>query len=78
MIFSWLDIEKNMLRCSLSEDRKENIMARLYYLEGQDNEFAIDEFNRIYKEILDNQHDPIVNGTNYNQTDIQNHLKKLR
>lgn len=77
-MFSWLVVEKGLLRCSLEEHRIEAIKDRLMKLEGKEDEFSISEVYDILNEIRDNQFDPIVNGVNYNQSDIMNHLKKLR
>ena len=67
-----------LLRCSLTEERKEMILERLMTLEGSEDEFSIEETFSLIDEIRGNQFDPIVNGVNYSQTDILNHLNKLR
>jgi recombinational DNA repair protein RecT len=41
-------------------------------------ELSLSEFNSIKKQLTENQLDPITAGGNYNQTDIKNHLAKLK
>ena len=74
----WYGIQKIINNSTLSEERKEQYMYRLMVLEDQENEFAQDEIKEIITIFYQSAGDPILNGTNYNMTDIKNHLRKLR
>jgi len=82
-MIDWYYIEKLMQSCSLNPDVLEASENRLLVLESliefeDDNEYYINEVYTIINKIRDNQLDPITHGTNYNQTAILKHLKKLR
>jgi hypothetical protein len=82
-MIEWYYIEKNLQLCSLNTDVLEGMINRLFVLEAMlefedDNEYFISEAYSIINTIRENQFDPITHGTNYNQTAILNHLKKLK
>jgi len=73
----WSKIEKLASSSSIDVDFK-----RLMYMEQTADIFNEDEYNeeiyRLIEYLVNNQLDPITHGRGYNQTDIKNHLKKLR
>lgn len=77
-MLNWYYIEKAFANCSLSPVEIERIRARLVQLEGEEDEFSNDEREALISSVYENQHDRIMMGFNYNQTDIKNHLKKLK
>lgn len=60
------------------QEKRERIEDRLLDLEGMEDEFSLFEFESIMQDLKDNQLDPLTHGTNYNQTDIKYHLKRLK
>lgn len=52
--------------------------GRVDYINENWNEFTEQEYYDLIQHLKDNELDPITQGRNYNQTDIKNHLKKLR
>ena len=52
--------------------------GRVDYINENWNEFTEREYYDLIQHLKDNELDPITQGRNYNQTDIKNHLKKLR
>jgi len=52
--------------------------GRVEYINENWNEFTEQEYYDLIQHLKDNELDPITQGRNYNQTDIKNHLKKLR
>ena len=51
---------------------------RLDYINENWNEFTEIEYYFIIEKLKESELDPVTMGFNYNQTDIKNHLKKLR
>ena len=51
---------------------------RIIEISESDNEFEVLEIESLEKQLEENQLDPITSGSNYNQTDILRHLKKLK
>lgn len=79
MLIDWYTLEKLIFNCSFSDAKKDQIIHRFYLLEDiNNNEFADSEKDKIIESLYNNQLDPITHGSGYNQTDIKNHLKKLR
>jgi hypothetical protein len=52
--------------------------TRLDYINENWNEFTEMEYYDLIQKLKDNELDPVTQGRNYNQTDIRNHLKKLK
>ena len=52
--------------------------TRLDYINENWNEFTEMEYYDLIEKLKDNELDPITHGRNYNQTDIKNHLNKLK
>lgn len=79
MFIDWHKLEKLLDGSSFNENEIDRIWHRLYHLEKiEGNEFADNEYREIEQKLYNNQLDRVTHGTNYNQTDIKNHLKKLR
>jgi len=78
MQIDWYYLEKSIATCSLSPEEKDRITNRLVVICNADDEFSSDEREELIKRVRENQVDKIIAGMNYNQTDILNHLKKLK
>lgn len=75
-------IEKKLDASNYTPEEKQEVLNRLVIMEDTWND-NVDEFyklelDNIIRTLLDNQLDPITHGRGYQQTDILNHLKKLR
>lgn len=51
---------------------------RIDYIDNNWNEFTELEYWTIISKLKESQLDPITSGQNYNQTDILNHIRKLK
>ena len=75
-------IEKLLDASNYTPEEKQSVIDRLIIMEDTLNddveEFYKLEIDSIILSLLQNQLDPITHGRGYNQTDILNHLKKLR
>ena len=77
-MLDWFYLEKSFANCSLPPAQLDQMKLRLVELEGKEDEFSYDERQVLMRSVYENQHDRIIMGFNYNQTDIKNHLKKLK
>ena len=64
-------IEQLLKNSSLSEERKQDI-------ESQIESLTFTQANEILNELREKQVDRITSGLNYNQSDIIEHLRKLK
>ena len=78
MNLDWFNLERLINASSYSDKMKSKTIDRLIAIDGKEDEFSISEYHTIVKGLRDNQLDPVVHCMNYSQTDIINHLNKLK
>lgn len=78
MQIEWTSVEKLLAGSNYDEDQRDYIFERMLFLEDQEGEFYEEEFWLWILRLMNNQLDPITHGSNYQQRNILNHLKKLR